>query len=44
MKKILVVDNDKLILEFARNLIEKERHEVLDSCHVGSYDRRKGRC
>ena len=28
MKKILVVDNDKLILEFARDLIEKEGHEV----------------
>lgn len=28
MKKILVVDNDKLILEFTRHLIEKDGHEV----------------
>ena len=28
MKKILVVDNDRLILEFVRDLIQKEGHEV----------------
>lgn len=28
MKKVLVVDNDKLILEFAKDLIQKDGHEV----------------